>query len=140
MTALAAERTSTQVAADLEALDAWEGEHSTPARKAKRAQLERELQKVCYREVSEAKAIEEASAQYVQELAAAYAEAFAAMQAITTAIERVHMIRSREPSWAKAIGVGFALHRPEPLHVRVMRGGELRNLNARYNSAIQSRW
>src|SRR5207248_1013247 len=134
------ERTSTQVAADLEALDAWEAEHSTPARKSKRARLEKELQEAAYREVSEARAIEEGSAEYVQELEAAYEEAFAAMGAITTAIERVHEIRSREPSWAKTIGVGFALHRPEPLHVRVMRGGELRKLNDCYNRAIQSRW
>jgi len=96
MTALAAERTSTQVAADLEALDAWEAEHSTPARKGKRARLEKELQEVCYREVSEAKAIEEASRGYVQELEAAYDEAFQAMEAITKAIERVHKLRSRE--------------------------------------------
>ncbi len=140
MTAVASERTSTQVAADLEALDAWEAEHSTPARKAKRAQLEKELQATAYREVSEAKAIEQASAGYVQELEAAYAEAFAAMEAITTAIERVHKIRARESALARGIGARFARHRPEPLHVRVMRGGELRKLNDRYNRAIQSRW
>jgi hypothetical protein len=139
MTAVTAERTSRQVAAELEALEAWEAEHSTPARKAKRARLERELQQVCYREVSEAKAVEEASAEYVRELDA-YEEAFQAMGAITTAIERVHEIRSREPSWSRAVGAGFALYRPEPLHVRVMRGGELRKLNDRYNRAIQSRW
>jgi hypothetical protein len=137
---LATERTPAQVAADLDALDAWEAEHAAPSRKARRARLEKELQQVCYREVSEARAIEEASAGYVQELETAYEEAFQAMESISIAIERVHEIRSREPSRAKATGAGFALHRPEPLHVRVMRGGELRKLNDRYNRAIQSRW
>ena len=140
MTATAAERSTAQVAAELEALDAWEAEHSTPARKAKRDRLERELRKAAYQEVCEARAIEEASAGYIQELEAAYEEAFRAMEAITVAIERVQEIRNREPSLARAIGAGFVLRRPEPLQVRVHRDRELRKAHDRYTRAIQSRW
>ena len=45
MTSVAPERTSEQVGAELEALDAWEAQHSTPARKAERTRYLRNLRR-----------------------------------------------------------------------------------------------
>jgi hypothetical protein len=102
MTIVADARMSEVVGSELEALDAWESNYSTPARKAKRASLESELQQAAYREVAEAQAAARASSRYADELEAAYQAAFAAMSTLVTAIEacKSSAARSAPGRWA----------------------------------------
>src|SRR5712692_6613914 len=91
-------------------------------------------------EIADAQAAAAAAACYVGQLEAAYQHAFAAIETLVAAIERVQQLRGQEQVWEQANTLGVAPKRPEPWHVRAAFDDGFRQLQKRFNEALNSRW